>query len=49
MDNGYLSRHVRFNIPKEVLDIIVALRKSGFQAHIVGGCVRDIARFGFLS
>jgi poly(A) polymerase/tRNA nucleotidyltransferase (CCA-adding enzyme) len=28
-------------IPKEVKNIITALQKAGFEAYIVGGCVRD--------
>ena len=28
-------------IPKEVKDIIAKLEKAGFEAYIVGGCVRD--------
>jgi len=31
-------------IPKEVKFIIEKLKKAGFEAHIVGGCVRDILR-----
>jgi tRNA nucleotidyltransferase (CCA-adding enzyme) len=29
-------------IPKEVLDIHQRLRKAGFEAYLVGGCVRDL-------
>lgn len=29
------------NIPKQVTDIIDTLEKAGFEAYIVGGCVRD--------
>src|SRR5580765_3500646 len=29
-------------IPKEVKTILTALKKGGFQAYIVGGCVRDL-------
>ncbi len=29
------------NIPKQVTDIINTLEKAGFEAYIVGGCVRD--------
>ena len=29
-------------IPKEVEEIILKLNKEGFEAYIVGGCVRDI-------
>ncbi|MBI2035794.1 MAG: CCA tRNA nucleotidyltransferase [Candidatus Liptonbacteria bacterium] len=30
------------HVPKEVNGILRTLRKSGFQAYLVGGCVRDI-------
>jgi poly(A) polymerase len=30
------------NIEYNVLDILNRLRRAGFQAHLVGGCVRDI-------
>jgi poly(A) polymerase/tRNA nucleotidyltransferase (CCA-adding enzyme) len=29
-------------IPKEVLEVIQTLEKAGFQAYLVGGCVRDL-------
>lgn len=29
-------------IPKEVIDVVESLEKAGFQAYLVGGCVRDI-------
>ncbi|KPJ56746.1 hypothetical protein AMJ49_04020 [Parcubacteria bacterium DG_74_2] len=32
------------NIPKEVKSIIRKLEKQGFEAYIVGGCVRDFLR-----
>ena len=32
------------NIPKEIQSIIKKLEKSGFEAYIVGGCVRDFLR-----
>jgi len=32
------------NIPKEVKIVINELKKAGFEAFIVGGCVRDILR-----
>ncbi|MBN2161182.1 MAG: polynucleotide adenylyltransferase PcnB [Spirochaetes bacterium] len=32
----------RRDIEHSVLDILGRLRRSGFQAHLVGGCVRDI-------
>ncbi len=31
-------------IPKEIKTIIEKLKKAGFEAYIVGGCVRDILR-----
>jgi len=31
-------------IPKEVKSVVEKLKKSGFQAYIVGGCVRDFLR-----
>ena len=31
-------------IPKEVKSIIQSLQKAGFEAYIVGGCVRDFLR-----
>ena len=38
------SRHVitRKDIPKEVLAVAEALEKAGFEAYLVGGCVRDL-------
>jgi len=32
------------NIPKEVKLVIDKLKKKGFEAYIVGGCVRDVLR-----
>ncbi len=29
-------------VPKEVLNIVETLEKGGFQAYLVGGCVRDL-------
>ena len=29
-------------IPAEVVDVVEALEKGGFQAYLVGGCVRDL-------
>ena len=36
-------------IPKEVKNIIEKLQQAGFEAYIVGGCVRDflLARRSF--
>ncbi|MDO8265076.1 MAG: HD domain-containing protein [Candidatus Parcubacteria bacterium] len=31
-------------IPKEIISIIRKLNKAGFEAYVVGGCVRDLAR-----
>jgi poly(A) polymerase/tRNA nucleotidyltransferase (CCA-adding enzyme) len=31
-------------IPKEVLEVVEKLRENGFEAYIVGGCVRDFLR-----
>jgi len=35
---------LELKIPQEVLDIIQKLKNRGFQAYIVGGCVRDLLR-----
>ena len=32
----------RLSVPKEVLEIYARLRKAGFEAYLVGGCVRDL-------
>ena len=32
----------KFNIPKEVSQVTEALENAGFEAYIVGGCVRDL-------
>lgn len=34
------------NIPKEVKLVIEKLKKKGFEAYVVGGCVRDLLREG---
>jgi poly(A) polymerase/tRNA nucleotidyltransferase (CCA-adding enzyme) len=31
-------------IPKEVLEVVEKLKESGFEAYVVGGCVRDFLR-----
>ena len=31
-----------FEVPQEVADVAETLEKSGFEAHLVGGCVRDL-------
>lgn len=33
-----------YNIPKEVLDVTNTLKDAGFEAFLVGGCVRDLLR-----
>lgn len=33
---------IKLQIPVEVQDIAVALEKAGFEAYVVGGCVRDM-------
>ena len=32
----------KFEIPKEVSDVTKALKDAGFEAYLVGGCVRDL-------
>jgi len=31
-------------IPREVLEVADALKKGGFEAYLIGGCVRDLLR-----
>ena len=31
-----------FSVPKEVSRVTEALEKAGFEAFLVGGCVRDL-------
>lgn len=33
---------MNFPVPKEVASVSSALRKAGFEAYLVGGCVRDL-------
>ncbi|MGB5019006.1 MAG: HDIG domain-containing metalloprotein [Candidatus Moraniibacteriota bacterium] len=33
---------MNYSIPQPVIDTLEALTKAGFEAHIVGGCVRDL-------
>jgi len=33
---------MKISLPKKISNIIAIINKSGFKAHIVGGCVRDI-------
>ena len=35
---------IKIKIPKEVQGIMSELQKRGFEAYVVGGCVRDILR-----
>ena len=37
-----MSKIAKFNIPKEVSHVTGELEKAGFEAYIVGGCVRDL-------
>ncbi|WP_070000025.1 CCA tRNA nucleotidyltransferase [Cellulosilyticum sp. I15G10I2] len=37
-----MSINYNQKIPKDVLEIIVAIEKAGYEAYIVGGCVRDM-------
>ena len=30
------------NIPQEVIDIITKIEDNGYEAYMVGGCVRDL-------
>ena len=33
---------MKYSLPQPVVDILKALTEGGFEAHIVGGCVRDL-------
>jgi poly(A) polymerase/tRNA nucleotidyltransferase (CCA-adding enzyme) len=33
---------MKYNVPKEVLSVAMTLEKAGFEAYLVGGCVRDL-------
>lgn len=37
-----MSKTDKFKIPKEVSRVTEALERAGFEAYIVGGCVRDL-------
>lgn len=37
-----MSKEPHFKIPKEVLVVTDALEKAGFEAYLIGGCVRDL-------
>ena len=38
------EKSLNYIVPKEVLNITEALQKAGFEAYLIGGCVRDILR-----
>lgn len=33
---------MEFTLPKEIKEVIARLEKAGFEAYVVGGCVRDL-------
>jgi len=33
---------INYDIPKEIMAIVDTLQKAGFEAYLVGGCVRDL-------
>lgn len=37
-----MTKELKFNIPKDVSQVTEVLENAGFEAHIVGGCVRDL-------
>lgn len=37
-----IAKNLKSKIPKEVSHVTQALERAGFEAHIVGGCVRDL-------
>ena len=37
-----LTKNLISKIPKEVSHVTQALEKAGFEAYLVGGCVRDL-------
>ena len=39
---GIKIKLMKFVIPKEVVSIAQTLEKAGYQAYLVGGCVRDL-------
>jgi tRNA nucleotidyltransferase/poly(A) polymerase len=36
--------HKRFTIPEEITQVTATLEAAGFEAYLVGGCVRDLIR-----
>ncbi|MGM0628908.1 MAG: CCA tRNA nucleotidyltransferase [Patescibacteria group bacterium] len=39
-----MNHDIQSSIPSEVIFVTKTLKKAGFQAYLVGGCVRDILR-----
>lgn len=39
-----MSNTLKFKVPKEVSRVTEELEKAGFEAYLVGGCVRDLLR-----
>jgi poly(A) polymerase/tRNA nucleotidyltransferase (CCA-adding enzyme) len=37
-----INNHQKFNIPIEIITILSQLKSAGFEAYVVGGCVRDL-------
>ncbi len=35
-------KNSNYKIPQEVLDVLIGLEGAGFEAYLVGGCVRDL-------
>ena len=44
MTRGATKADISYPIPKEVSHVTETLRNAGFEAYLVGGCVRDILR-----
>lgn len=42
MTSGSIKTVISYPVPKEVSHVTETLRKAGFEAYLVGGCVRDI-------
>lgn len=43
-DENKEEKNEQYEIPKEVLESLETLEKAGFNAYLVGGCVRDLFR-----
>ena len=37
-----MHRITRRDIPQQVITVLEGLRKAGYQAYLVGGCIRDL-------